>query len=191
MSMNLLLNNAWKLYQSHPELKKFSKWPDDLILSNIKPCMIPASSLVRDFPIDGTRETQAFIDSIKENVHLGNWTRTYSEKEVGYDFLNRYGYYELFGPNGHFQTTQLRAFIGYWGKNLFYDWHCHEAEEVYLVLAGGAWFYVEGEKKWVGPNQTCSHSSMQRHSMQTKSDPILTFVIWRGKGLNDLPKMVN
>ncbi len=129
------------------------------------------------------------VEAIAATAELANWKVTYTEEEVGADFLARYGYYELFGPTGHFHSTQLRGYVAYWGAGLNYDWHSHQAEELYVTLAGGAQFRVEGNEAFVGPGQTRLHQSWQSHAMITGDQPILTFVLWRGAGLNALPQM--
>ena len=193
MSMINILDAAWNLYQSHLDLKNFAKWPDDLTNSNLPSRMIPATKLVESFSLNGTTETNPLIEAIKTNVNLIHWKRTYTEEEVGYDFRNRYGYFELFGPTGHFNSTQLRGFIGFWGNELTYDWHSHEAEEIYLILGGNALFRTKEEEILVNPNETRMHYSWESHSMITNKEPILTFILWRGKGISsplkmDLPK---
>ena len=184
-----ILEAASNLYQSNIDLKNFAKWPDDLVNSNLLPRMIPAAKLVENFPLSGTTETNPLIEAIKANVNLMHWKRTYTEEEVGHDLYNRYGYCELFGPEGHFHSTQLRGFIGYWGNGLDYDWHSHEAEEIYLNLGGNAIFRTKEEEILLNPNETKMHHSWQSHSMITHKEAILTFVLWRGKGMFGLPKM--
>ena len=129
------------------------------------------------------------IKIIKENTSLVNRQRTYKEEEVGSDFLNRYGYYELIGPEGHYHSNKIRGFIAYWGEKLTYDWHSHEAEEIYFILAGSGLFRTEKGEKLLKANETCFHKSWESHSMVTFSEPILTFVLWRGAGISNLSKM--
>ncbi len=189
MTLDDVLAAAQRLHQSHSALSEFGPWPTDLSATDLQPCAVPAADLVRDFERPGTGRTQALIDAVRATTHLAHWKRTYTEEEVGADFLQRYGYYELFGPTGHFHSTQLRGYIGYWGEGLNYDWHSHQAEELYLTLAGGAMFRIEGNEALVGPDQTRVHASWQSHAMITSDQPILTFVLWRGEGMADLPKM--
>ena len=141
------------------------------------------------FELRGTEKTQNLIEIIKENTSLVNWQRTYKEEEVGSDFLNRYGYYELIGPEGHYHSNKIRGFIAYWGEKLTYDWHSHEAEEIYFILAGSGLFRTKEGEKLLKANETCFHKSWQSHSMITFSEPILTFVLWRGKGMGTLSMM--
>ena len=75
------------------------------------------------------------------------------------------------------------------GNGLDYDWHSHEAEEIYLNLGGNAIFRTKEEEILLNPNETKMHHSWQSHSMITHKEAILTFVLWRGKGMFGLPKM--
>ncbi|MCA0905956.1 hypothetical protein LCM27_06045 [Ruegeria marisrubri] len=189
MKLDDVLEAARQLHQAHPDLAAFASWPDDLTPTGLQPAHIPATDLVGDFDLDGVAPTRDLVAAIKASAHLAQWKLTYTEEEVGADFLKRYGYYELFGPTGHFHSTQLRGYVGYWGASLDYDWHSHQAEELYLTLAGGAVFRSDEDETFVGPNQTRQHKSWQSHAMTTTDQPILTFVLWRGEGMGDLPRM--
>ncbi|WP_298850854.1 dimethylsulfonioproprionate lyase family protein [uncultured Ruegeria sp.] len=189
MTLDDVLEAARQVHQAHPGLKGFAPWPDDLAATGLRPAPVPATDLVRDFNLDGGERTRDLIAAIKATAHQAHWKHTYTEEEVGADFLNRYGYYELFGPTGHFHSAQLRGYVGYWGAGLDYDWHSHQAEELYLILAGGAVFRSDEDETFVGPNLTRQHISWQSHAMITTDQPILTYVLWRGEGMGDLPMM--
>ncbi|MEX0351217.1 MAG: dimethylsulfonioproprionate lyase family protein [Paracoccaceae bacterium] len=189
MTLEDVLEAARLLHQSHPDLAEFGAWPTDLTPSDLQPHSLPATDLVAGFKLDGVPQTQGLIDAVRATAHLAAWKQTYTADEVGAEFLSRYGYYELFGPTGHFHSNQLRGYVGYWGSGLTYDWHSHQAEEIYLTLAGGADFRIAGNQARVGPGQTRAHTSWQSHAMATTDQPILTFVLWRGEGMADLPRM--
>ena len=189
MTLDDVLEAARRLHQAHPDLSAFGSWPTDLSPSPLTANHIPAADLVKGFEIAGSDLTQPLISAICATTHLAQWKQTYAEDEVGADFLRRYGYYELFGPTGHFHSTQLRGYIAYWGPGLNYDWHSHQAEEIYLTLAGGAEFKTTEDTGVVGTDQTRLHTSWQSHAMVTTDQPILTFVLWRGEGMGDLPRM--
>ena len=142
MSLELILESTRKVHKENPELREFVVWPDDLVKVDQPSEKIPATELVAKFELRGTEKTQNLIEIIKENTSLINWQRTYKEEEVGSDFLNRYGYYELIGPEGHYHSNKIRGFIAYWGEELTYDWHSHEAEEIYFILAGSGLFRI-------------------------------------------------
>lgn len=189
MTLDDVLEAARQLHQSHPELQAFGPWPTDLTPTGLQPRPIPATELVLDFDLRGTARTQALVDAVRQTAHFANWVRTYTEEEVGADFRNRYGYYELFGPSGHYHSNQLRGYIGYWGAGLNYDWHRHAAEELYLTLAGSAEFKVEDHEVFMGPDQTRIHGSWQSHAMIMSNQPILNLILWRGEGMAGMPRM--
>ena len=189
MTMDDVLHAAQLLHQSHPELSAFGAWPTDLVRAELEPHHLPAADQVQELPFSGTSQTQPLVQAIKATTKRAQWRQTYTETEVGAAFLGRYGYYELFGPRGHFHSTQLRGYVAYWGPDLVYDWHSHQAEEIYLNLAGAAVFKVEAGEAFIGAGQTRRHLSWESHAMTTTDQPILTFVLWRGEGLGDLPRM--
>ncbi|WP_372571131.1 dimethylsulfonioproprionate lyase family protein [Ruegeria jejuensis] len=184
-----VLQAVHALHQGHPDLTAYAPWPDDLSPTGLQPCPIPATDLVAGFDLPGVAQTHALVKAVRASADQANWQLAYSEEEVGADFLKRYGYYELFGPSGHYHSTQLRGYIAYWGAGLSYDWHSHEAEELYVTLAGSACFKVDGSATHVGPGQTRFHGSWQSHAMDTADQPILTLILWRGAGLAGLPRM--
>ena len=177
------------LVAATPALMGFAGWP--LALPARKPGRpIPATGILKawsDGHIDVTLET---CDAIRDLTDYANWQLTYTVEEVGQDFLDRYGWFELVGPEGHYRSDQIRAYIAYWGENLFYPWHLHEAEELYYILAGEALFEAEGELPvMLRPGDIRIHSSNQPHQMTTGDSPVLTLVLWRGAGLLGVPRM--
>lgn len=188
-TLDHVLAAARQVHQNHPDMSGFAPWPDDLVSAELSPRHIPAVDLVQAFDEPAQPDMQHLVSAVRDKAHLASWKRTYTEEEVGADFRNRYGYYELFGPTGHFHSTQLRGYIAYWGAGLHYDWHSHEAEEIYLTLAGEGLFKLEDQEARLGSGKTRMHGSWQRHALITESHPILTFVLWRGAGMGDLPQM--
>ena len=109
-------------YKSNPALRQ----PVQNLVSEINPPKFPKTKTILE-------------DIIRANYEL-NWNTTYSENEVGTDFIKRYGWFDLIGPNGPFYMRGTRIMIGYWGVNLGYQMHWHEAKEAYVPLAGTALF---------------------------------------------------
>lgn len=174
-----------QLIAAEPALAGFSQFDTKASPVERAPNPIPAIALVQALAGGGSAETAACVAAIAAAAPAANWQQSYTEDEVGRDFLNRYGYFELIGPTGHFLSGQTRAYIAYWGDHLYYPWHLHQAEEIYYVLAGQAQFESEGqEEAIVGPGGTRYHASNQPHAMTTFDQPILALVLWRGAGLD-------
>lgn len=188
--MTELLRLVEAIYRSTPELSEFGEWPSDLSPAQIPQKHIPAANIIMSLPDKGVPETQEIVQAIQEAAPFANWTQTYTVEEVGQDFLDRYGYFELFGPYGNFHTDHLRGYVGFWDTNLDYGWHDHEAEELYFGLSGSGLFKAEGEEnRRIGPGDAKYHRSFQAHAMETFDDHFLCLAFWRGSGMADLPKM--
>ena len=178
------------LYDECEAMQAFAPWPGDLEWVEREPANLPVASHVGDWPETGSDTAATVHRAMSEAAANAEWRLTYTEEEVGAHFLENYGYFELFGPDGHYRTRESRAFVAYWGPGLFYDWHHHEAEELYVIVSGSGHFHLDGATDAVlKRGDTRLHGSWQKHAMTTGEEPILTFVLWRGAGLEGLPKM--
>jgi len=185
-----LLDAAKRLHVEAPELRGFCDWPNDLSWADLPGKRIPAADLVEGWEEEGSGLVTELHRAIRRVVPHADWRRTYTEAEVGAHFLANYGYFELFGPKGHFLSSEARGYVGFWGPGLDYDWHGHEAEEIYFVVAGGALFRAEGaDDEYVAKDGSRRHKPWQRHAMSTRHEAVLTFVLWKGAGLDGVPAM--
>ncbi|WP_136442167.1 dimethylsulfonioproprionate lyase family protein [Pacificoceanicola onchidii] len=190
MSLAALLNAVRALHESTPALQDFAPFPKGLRAANLPPMPCRAASLLAQNPLPGNRQTQPVTAALCAAAGQAEWRQTYSEAEVGAAFLANYGYLELYGPSGHFHTNTARGYIGYWGPGLRYDWHLHEAEELYACLSGAAEFQARGvPDKTISTGGTAEHACNQPHAMTTTDQPFLAYVVWRGAGLAGLPQM--
>ena len=171
------------------DLSSFAGWP--LALPVDRPHRgLPAASLLKSWSDGEVETTTALCDAIRDLSDFAEWRQTYSVDEVGQDFLDRYGWFELVGPEGHYRSDAVRAFIAYWGENLYYPWHLHEAEELYFILAGQAYFEAEGmAPATLSAGDMRLHRTNQPHQMTTGDSPVLALVLWRGAGIAGTPRM--
>jgi len=188
MKQNLflhLLNAAKDVYSSSSALKEFAPWPTDLSYEDKPVVLVPAVRQIKHWS-----DAHPLHKATQQVADYGNWKQSYTEDEVGFGFLQDYGYLELYGPDGHFKTDAGRAYLGYWGRGLYYPWHRHEAEEIYSVVSGSGYFESQGqEAALLGSGETRMHCSNQPHALTMTDGPILTFVLWRGIGMEGLPLM--
>ena len=187
--MRQILQYAQTICNDNVELKNFCQFNANGTNNKLKPTTTTASSLISETDFTGSEETLGIIDAIKKHVGKANWRQTYSLSEVGEDFANRHCYFELIGPTGHFYNDAIRGFICYWGENLNYKWHSHEAEEIYYILGGKALFKTKTMTKVLGANETQFHKSWESHAMETLEEPLLAFILWRGNGLEKLAQI--
>ncbi len=179
-----LIATTGDLVRATPALRAFMAWPDAPKPNALVPLKIPAIALIAPMMAAQSPLTAPVVAAVKAAAPMAHWQQTYSEAEVGRDFLNRYGWFELLGPTGHFYSDTARAYIAFWAEGLHYPMHLHEAEELYYVLAGAAEFHAEGQPSLrIGPQGTRHHISNQPHAMDTHAEPVLTLVLWRGSGL--------
>ena len=158
-----LLVRVGELVRVTPMLRDFAPWPNRPSWAELEPLAVPAISLIEELAAKTTRATSPIVASIKSMVREVCWQQTYTEAEVGADFLSRYGWFELVGPTGHYLSDSTRAFIAFWGADLHYPAHLHEAEELYYVLAGSAEFHSEGQPSaQLVPGGTRYHASEPR-----------------------------
>ena len=184
------LEAARTLHSQVPAMTEFGDWPDDLSFAERPACAVPATELMPRLPGTANQHTAPLQQALAALSPYLEWRLTYSEAEVGRDFLDRYGWFELAGPTGHFHSAKLRMTVGYWGPQLWYPWHEHGPEELYTIVSGGAYMLAEGEDdRRLVAGDTRLHRSSQRHALQTEAEPLLAFVLWRGEGLDQMPVM--
>lgn len=172
---------AGDLHQAHPVVAEFTNWDETARFQYCAPRMIPvAKTLTADQGLrDGTE-----LDSCSAFCALApyaRWLETYKDADIGHAFDQKFGSYQLIGAQGHFFSQNLNSYVLYAEKDLFYPWHHHPAEELYVIIAGHAKFEAAGKKaRQLGPGDTAFHASNQPHAMTTEDRPVMAYVLWRG-----------
>jgi cupin superfamily acireductone dioxygenase involved in methionine salvage len=77
---------------------------------------------------------------LKQLGPLAYWRDTYAGTNVSDRFMDEFGCFSLIGHNGFFKSDHMNAWMVYMPAGLYYPWHQHAAEEMYLCLAGEAVF---------------------------------------------------
>ncbi|MEQ9259885.1 MAG: dimethylsulfonioproprionate lyase family protein [Roseovarius sp.] len=185
------LEAARHWHAAYPVQSAFAPWPGALAYAERPAVSVPALAHLTADPGTATEPAALFLrDALLAIAPHAEWRLTYTEEEVGADFLQRFGWFELAGPDGHFLTHELRITVGFWGAGLFYPRHQHEPEELYTVVSGEALFHADGEADArLGSGATRLHLSNQPHALTTEAAPVLTLVYWRGDGLANDPRM--
>ena len=150
----------------------------------------PVQKLVSKINTQNFLKNKNILDSIIRANYELKWKTTYSENEVGKDFIKRYGWFDIIGPNGPFHMEDIRIMIGYWGANLDYQMHWHDAEEAYVPIAGSALFWSEhNETKIAGVGDIVIHKSNEKHWTKMTNGFFLALAIWKGTNLSVNPKI--
>ena len=88
---------------------------------------------------------------------------------------------ELLGPNGLVASSKVR--IGLYGMlpNYEYGLRTHPAEEIYIMLAGSAfWKVADSPYQQLFPRERSHHQSMVPHSTRTGEDAFMSVYVWDG-----------
>ncbi len=182
-------NEVEKLWYNNNVLSNFVKFPKNLSLINFSRNKIPVTEKLFNWNSNlesNLKELHILISSISPYV---NWEQGYEENDVGKDFLNKYGFFELIGPSGHFKTTEMALYVNYLCKNAYYPWHNHDAEELYFIVSGEAKFESKNQNTEIlSSTNTRLHKSFESHAITTDQKPVLSFVIWKNK-FEDISKL--
>ena len=174
-----LLKEMQRAYSTHPELTAFAPFPKALARQPLQPSLRQSCTLLkRDRQL-----TSKTYPNLQNAVLLASdhmlWRETYKGCN-GTQFMDRWGCFAVVGEGGPFASDKLRLFVIYMPPSLFYPWHRHPAEEMYLVIAGQAVFKKEGCKdRILSEGDTVFHASDQAHAIETREAPLLCLVAWR------------
>ncbi|MDA9618876.1 dimethylsulfonioproprionate lyase family protein [bacterium] len=171
-----------KLWSNNKKLSNFVKWPKNLALKEKTTHKINVTEKLSIWKSSGDHQIDKIHNLISNLAPNVNWNNGYSEDQTSKEFLDKYGFFELIGPTGHFVTTDMALYVNYLDKNSYYPWHNHEAEELYFIVSGEAKFESESEKpKILKSTDTRFHKSYEAHRITTTNKNILSFVIWKNK----------
>ena len=171
-----------QLHESHYDLQAFCAFPSDVVAQPVTARHMGA----RDH-FDA--ETGLFGDEyastktlLKQLGPLAYWRDTYARTNVSDRFMDEFGCFSLIGHNGFFKSDQMNAWMVYMPAGLYYPWHQHPAEEMYLCLAGEAVFKKDGAPdQHMGEEGVTLHASNEPHAMETLDHPVLCYVVWRNE----------
>jgi quercetin dioxygenase-like cupin family protein len=112
------------------------------------------------------------------------WRRSYSPASVGAEFYENYGYSEFAGLTGPVPSDRLACGVLLMGPQVDYPPHRHEAEEIYVPLAGTA-LWQQGREPWreQPPGAVLCHARHEPHAMRTGREPLLALYLWRSEDL--------
>ena len=176
-----LLDEARRAHDLLPELQAFCPFPDPLTPQEVTPHHIPAADLMMQDKGLFSDVFPAYRDALVNAGPIAQWRETYKGAPISQAFLDRFACYEILGVDAPFATTEMRSFVVYQPPGLYYPWHHHPAEELYVVIAGEAEFSIEGEDpRTLRSGDTIFHRSNVPHALTTHEHPVMACVLWRG-----------
>ena len=177
---NTLLEEARKVHAAHPDLRAFCDFPQDLDPMPVARHPVPPADLLAAETGLHSPDYGPLRDAFCAAGPHAHWRETYKDTAIGQDFMDRFGCFALIGPEGGFASAVIRAWVVYMPAHLYYPWHHHPAEEIYLVLAGSARFMRQGSAdRILGAGATSFHAGNQPHAMETTDHPVMALVLWR------------
>ncbi|WP_050529861.1 dimethylsulfonioproprionate lyase family protein [Pseudaestuariivita atlantica] len=170
-----------------PDVQGFVPIDDAARLSPRAPWLVPAARNMREDTALDTPNPD-WRDPLVALWDKVPWRETYRDTDIGDDFMDRFGCYELVGHDGLFVSHKMRGFVVYMPANLYYGWHHHPAEEQYTILAGSAEFEQVGTPpRIMRPGESVFHPSNVPHRTITHDTPLLAWVAWRPPHMDIAP----
>lgn len=148
------------------------------------PRRLPVCAWLTDLARLAAPATRDLMREFVASADALEWRQTYTAVDFGPAFLDRYGWTELIGLRGPIPSERIACGFLALGPAIEYPAHAHEAEELYLPLAGEA-LWMRGEEGFVAraPGAPIEHPSWTRHAVRTLGDPMLALYLWRGGDL--------
>ena len=156
----------------------------------VEPAHLPASDRLAEalsLAPHGTPE-QELMDLFVSDRATRHWEQTYTTADtaVGTDLLAGYGFAEIIGKRGPFISERVRAGVGLYAAGVDYPAHRHQAEEVYVILAGSGTFRIGNQAPAVHGAPDVIHIPPQRiHGFTMDKEPLVVFYLWQGGDLRE------
>jgi hypothetical protein len=154
-------------------------WPE--MARTLPARRLPVVDVLRDAMVSKGSLEEPLLLSLIAAADALDWRQTYSAADLDQQFLDNYGWVEMFGERGYLECNTMAGGFLLLGPNTRYPDHYHLAEEIYIPLTGTAGWSRGGE-----PFQRCEigeiihHPSNVWHAMQTGEAPLAALYLWRG-----------
>ena len=174
-----------ELLASAPEAEAFLRdWPRELTARQVGKRSLPVVASLRGLARLAAPSTRALVEAIEALAGELDWRQTYGAADFGERFLETYGFSEWIGQRGAFVSDRIACGVLLLGPETEYPDHSHEAEELYLPLAGRAfWRSDEADWRLRPPGTWIHHPSWASHAMRTDEEPLLAAYVWRAGDL--------
>ena len=176
------------LLHSHPDLQKFrdsmQNWGNDWI--PVEPTHLPAADFLVDAIANTDHQTRALVETFEQHKNRLHWEQSYKKADdvVPDAMLEGYAFAEIIGKRGPFVSDRIRAGIGIWGPDILYPRHRHQAEEIYVVLAGAAEFKIgAAEEVMRSAGDVIKVESNTPHGFRTFDQSLVVYYLWQAGDL--------
>jgi mannose-6-phosphate isomerase-like protein (cupin superfamily) len=172
----------------HPDIERFKssmrRWGENW--QEVTPAYLAAADFLGPASATTEPQTQALVAAFERHKKRLRWEQSYKIEDglVPDAMLTGYGFAEIIGQRGPFVSDRIRAGIAIWGPHIFYPRHQHEAEEIYVVLAGAAGFKIgSGGEAWRGVGDVIFVESNTPHGFRTTDQSLVVFYLWQAGDL--------
>lgn len=176
----------YTLEHPHPEVERFKASMRDW--GNDWRAVEPVYHAAADWLDQAARQADSheLVARFALHKHRLRWEQSYRREDglVPEAMLDGYAFAEILGKRGPFVSQRIRCGIGVWGPAIEYPRHHHQAEEIYILLAGSAEFDIgeagpvrrgSGDVVYVAPNEV--------HGFETIEDLLVVFYLWQAGDL--------
>ena len=176
----------YTLSHPHPAIAGFRPamrdWGDDWI--DVPPVLLPATDRLDEAA--ARSDCHPLVRQFADRRRQLRWEQSYTREQglVPEAMLDGYCFAEIIGKRGPFVSERIRAGIGLWGPAIDYPRHHHDAEEVYVVLAGSAEFRLgdaEPERRRSGA--VVHVTPNLPHGFATRDELLVVFYLWQAGDL--------
>ncbi len=178
--MQALLTEVKRLFAALPEAAPFlAEWPD----GGARECAPQDLAVCAWLPQLRPTPATAAVVRLLQAMPL-QWRQTYGADDFGQAFLRGYGWSEFVGLRGPVPSSQIACGVLLLAPGIEYPAHAHQAEEVYLPIAGVAdWARGTADFAPVPVGQPIYHAPWQPHAMRVGEEPLAALYLWRGGDL--------
>ncbi|MEM8976796.1 MAG: dimethylsulfonioproprionate lyase family protein [Pseudomonadota bacterium] len=180
---------------AHPDLEHFkpgiAEWSDDW--QGVSATRLPAADFLAASLASAPPETKPMVELLARHADNVRWEQTYTKADTAISdkMLASYGFVEVIGSRGPFVSEQVRSGIGVYGPDIGYPPHQHKAEEIYIVLAGGAEYRLDGQPpRYAKPGDLVFVPSMLTHGFYTGDEAMVVYYIWQAGDLREVSTFV-
>jgi len=169
-----------------PALEPFlADWPLAKEWRPVVPAALPVLRWLPEAKADAPALSAELVNEVVRAAASMAWRQTYTTDEVSAEFLQNYGWSEIVGLSGPLASERIACGFLLLGPETHYPRHRHEAQEIYIPLAGIA-LWQQGDGKWRArlPGTVIHHASDEPHAMRTGTRPLLALYLWRSSNLH-------
>ena len=176
------------LAHPHPAVQRFREsmrdWGDEWFA--VEQTHLPAADFLGTAIPTGNRQTRALLETFERHKNRLRWEQSYRKEDgvVPDAMLEGYAFAEIIGKRGPFVSDRIRSGIGIWGPGILYPRHQHQAEEIYVVLAGAAEFKIgaDDETRRIAGNVVYVQSNTP-HGFRTTDQSLVVYYLWQAGDL--------